>query len=609
MTTRKSALPTLRMMRQLIKAAPGWYAANVFLWTTIWVLPVIPALITARFFDGLGTAGFNPTTLIAALLGYGAARLAVMFTAMWNDVNFMFRVSSTLRRNMIQRIFALPGAQSGKEASGEIISRFREDVEHVEEATSMTVDLAGTALFATVAALVLTSIDAQMTLLVFAPLLFMVVIAERAGTRIRRYRNAARQATEQITGALGEMYGAVQTIKVAGVEKPMIAHFKQLNDERRRMMVRDKVLTAILESVFWNTLSIGTALILILASDNLGRPGGLTVGEFALFVFFLDYVTDAGWFIGMFVARFKQAGVSFERMHGLLQTDDPNVLVAKGELHLTGEMPEFTTPAHDAHLDRLDVDRLSFRYPGTDNGIEDIDLTLKRGSFTVVTGRIGSGKTTLLRSILGLVNVDSGEVRWNGETVTEPDDFFVPPRSAYTPQVPKLFSMTLRENLLLGRDETDGELEEAIRSAALDRDVAHMPDGLETLVGPLGMRLSGGQVQRTAAARMFVRDPELLVFDDLSSALDVDTEKTLWERLFAEHAEATALVVSHRRPALQRADQIIVLDGGRVVAAGKLDDLLEKSSEFRDLWETEAEGNGNGMTAAVPREVPSTSGD
>ena len=158
--------------------------------------------------------------------------------------------------------------------------------------------------------------------------------------------------------------------------------------------------------------------------------------------------------------------------------------------------------------------------------------------------------------------------------------------------------MTLQENLLLGRDETDAELHEAIRSAALDRDVDHMPDGLETLVGPLGMRLSGGQVQRTAAARMFVRDPELLVFDDLSSALDVDTEKTLWERLFAEHAESTALVVSHRRPALQRADQIIVLDQGRVVAQGKLADLLETSPEFRDLWETEAEGDGNGVVVA-----------
>lgn len=606
MTTRKSSLPQLRMMRELIKAAPGWYLANVFLWTSIWVLPVIPALITQRYFDELGTVGFNPATLIAALLGYGAARLALMFTAMWNDVNFMFRISSTLRRNMLERIFDLPGAQSVEEASGEIISRFREDVEHVEEATSMTVDLVGTLLFGIIAASVLTSIDAQMTLLVFAPLLFMVVVAERAGTHIRRYRNAAREATERITGALGEMYGAVQSIKVAGVEKPMIEHFEKLNDERRKMMVRDKVLTATLESVFWNTLSIGTGLILILASDNLGQPGGLTIGEFALFVFFLDYVTDAGWFIGAFIARFKQAGVSFERMFALLHSDDPYLLVQKRELHLTGDMPEFATPIHDARLDLLEVEGMGFRYPGTRNGIENIDMKLERGSFTVVTGKIGAGKTTLLRSILGLVDVDAGTVRWNGEVVDEPDNFFVPPRSAYTPQVPKLFSMTLRENLRLGRNESDEELQAAIRSAALDRDVEHMPDGLETLVGPLGMRLSGGQVQRTAAARMFVRGPELLVFDDLSSALDVDTEKTLWERLFAEHAESTALVVSHRRPALQRADQIIVLDGGRVVAVGKLDELLETSPEFRDLWETEAEGNGNGDRAKTTDPLPAT---
>jgi ATP-binding cassette subfamily B protein len=603
MTTRRSSLPILRMMRHLIKAAPGWYAANVVLWTLIWILPVIPALITQRYFDELPTVGFNPATLIAMLLGYGAARLAVMFVAMWNDVNFMFRVSSTLRRNMLERIFDMPGAQSVREASGEIISRFREDVEYVEEATSMTVDLIGTLLFGIIAASVLTAIDAQMTLLVFAPLLFMVVVAERTGTRIRRYRNAARQATEQITGALGEMFGAVQTIKVAGVEEPMIEHFKKLNHKRRKMMVRDKVLTAILESVFWNTLSIGTGLILILASGTIGRDGGLTIGEFALFVFFLDYVTDAGWFLGAFIARFKQAGVSFERMFDLMHAEDSDLLVRKRELYLTGEMPDYVTPAHDARLEQLEVSGLSFRYPGTGNGIEDIDLALERGSFTVVTGKIGSGKTTLLRSILGLVAPDAGTVSWNGEVIEELDDFLVPPRSAYTPQVPKLFSMSLRENLLLGRDETDEQLDEAIRSAALDRDVDSMPRGLETMVGPLGMRLSGGQVQRTAAARMFVRDPELLVFDDLSSALDVDTEKTLWERLFAEHAESTALVVSHRRPALQRADQIIVLDGGKVVAAGKLADLLETSPEFRDLWETEAEGNGNGIDKEL--ELPS----
>jgi ATP-binding cassette subfamily B protein len=124
----------------------------------------------------------------------------------------------------------------------------------------------------------------------------------------------------------------------------------------------------------------------------------------------------------------------------------------------------------------------------------------------------------------------------------------------------------------------------------LEDDIELMPERLATLVGPLGVRLSGGQVQRSAAARMFVREPELYVFDDLSSALDVETERLLWERLFAERADATCLVVSHRPAALKRADQIVVLRDGQVEASGTLDRLLRTSEEFRRLWDLTASG-------------------
>jgi ATP-binding cassette subfamily B protein len=603
MTSSRASVPTFKLMKGMVKFAPWRYAGNAVLWTIVWVMPVIPGLISKEFFDGLtgeASVSFGVNTLIAFMGAYGLGRVGVVALAMLSDVHFRFRIGSLLRRNMIGRILALPGARAVPDSPGEAISRFRDEVEHVEEAVDLTVDMLGTVAFATVAVIVLASINAQITLFVFAPLVLVIVIAERAGTRIREYRQAAREATGQVTGAIGEMFGSVQSIKVAGSEQHIIRNFRTLNDARRKVMVRDRVLNSILESVFWNTVNIGTAIILVLAASAMQTSGSgaeFTVGDFALFVYFLTFATDAVHFVGIFIARFRQAGVAFERMTELLQGAPPESLVTPRSLELSGELSPVPPPPAREHLDLLEVQGLSYRYPGAEAGIEDIVLRIPRGSFTVVTGRIGSGKTTLLRALLGLLDADRGRIVWNGRVVDDPATFFVPPRTAYTPQIPRLFSMSLRDNLLMGLDKTDEELEMAIESAVLEPDLAAMPEGLDTKVGPLGVRLSGGQVQRTASARMFVRDPELYVFDDLSSALDVETEKILWERLFTHHGGATSLVVSHRRPALRRADQIVVMNEGRVEAVGTLDGLLKTSSELQRLW-SEEPGENNGMTAS-----------
>jgi ATP-binding cassette subfamily B protein len=562
------------------------------LWALSHSLPIVTGLILKAVFDRL--TGDRPAytsalSLLAVLVAAEVGRAVVGWGAMAAWPGWWQVVGAWVRANLLWSVLCAPGPPSDRlpASPGEAIGRFRDDVEDLIWFVDVWVDVAGGVVFTVAAVAVMATRNLLVTLVVIIPLVGVLLTTRWLSNLIRHNHQRMREQGSSVTDFIADLFAGVLTLKTAGAEDRALARFRERNARRRQAAMRAQLATDLMASVSSASVGISVGLVLLLGAVAM-RQGSFTVGDLALFTSYAGALTGLPRWLGRMIARQRQAQVALHRLARLEPDRRVDQVLAPTPFPANAQpwaLVSDPRPAAGPGFRSLDVSGLTARYAFGGAGVVAVDLFIPSGSLTVITGAVGSGKTTLIRALLGLIPIESGSIRWNGKPVHDPGTLLVPPRVAYAGQVPRLFSATLEENLRLGWPGSVDDLRRALGAAQFEGDLEALPLGFATVIGPRGSRLSGGQSQRAALARAVFRDTELLVLDDVSSALDTQTEERLWQAL--EETYLSMLVASHRRAALARADRIVVLDGGRVVAAGSMAQLLDESAEFKRLWQAE----------------------
>jgi ATP-binding cassette subfamily B protein len=540
------------------------------LWTLFFATPAFSGYFLSRGYDTLSTGDVEGTVRWASLVAIAeVVRMAAVHSGaiVWTQV--WVHMQTLLRANLLIAQMASGGPEAGQPvgSAGSAITHFRDDAEDVANFVDIMLDVTGGLVFTVIAGFVLGAADPAAAAIVVVPMAAVVLVTRILDPKLKAYRRADRAATEQVTGLLGDVMAAATTVKVNDATGSTLARLRTLVDRRRHTAVRDRVLEESVYAFSEGAASVGLGLVLIVSSSALAS-GAFDVGRLALFVAYLGWMTFLPRMVGRLMARTKQVSVAFDRMSELVADTDPSNTVRSRDLPIgvrDDRVRPVTVRPDRIELERLSVDGLSIVH-GDGTGVREVSFEVERGDFVVITGPVGAGKSTLLRGLLGLAwqAESTGEVRWNGFEVQDRAAFFVPPNAAFLSQVPQLISDSVGDNVSLG-PVADGAVARALEIAAITPDVAAMPGGVDTMIGPRGLRLSGGQRQRLALARALVHQPELLILDDLSSAVDVETEVELWENL--RQRGVTVIAVSHRTVAFERSTSLYRLDRGRLTRA------------------------------------------
>jgi ATP-binding cassette subfamily B protein len=532
---------------------------------------VIP-LLTGIAVDAIGRHDTGRLELAAGLVAAAAlVRLVLSVARRLVAGKVSLGVEVDLRNRVYEHLQSLELGFFAGQQTGQLMSRATVDLQAVRFFLGYgLVFIAQSALTIVFAAVAMLALQPGLGALALSPVPFVVFVAARYGRRSRPALQEVQQRIAELTADVEENVSGVRVVKAFAAEERQLSRFR---GSVSRVFGQSMVATRL--RAFYNPFigflpNLGLAIIL-LAGGRAVVAGSLSLGDFTAFYAYLLMLIGPMRQLGIALGLAQRAVASGARLFELLDTAP--------RLHA----PEDAPPLPEGR-GRVELDHVSFAYLSGPPALHDVDLVVEAGTTVALVGATGSGKTTLVQLLPRLYDPTDGAVRIDGVDLRTVDLGSLRRQIAVVDDDPFLFSDTVAGNIAYARpDASREEVERAAERAQAAEFIAELPDGYDTRVGERGLTLSGGQRQRLAIARAFLADPRILVLDDATSSVDATTEQAIKAALREVMRDRTTFVIAHRLSTIALADDIVVLEGGRVAARGNHAELLERSALYAEI--------------------------